>query len=65
MPFEIPATTVNHGLEVGDMIIDSRINFLYQQIENQNVFLGFLIYLILMVMVILGPIELPELNLLQ
>ena len=41
MPFEIPATTVNHGLEVGDMIIDSRINFLYQIIENDSVFLGF------------------------
>lgn len=41
MPFDIPATTVNHGLEVGDMIIDSRINFLYQIIGNDSVFLGF------------------------
>ena len=41
MPFEIPATTVNHGLEVGDMIIDSRMVFLQQQDIGNNTLLGF------------------------
>ena len=41
MPFEIPATTVNHGLEVGDMIIDSRMVFLQQEDIGNNTYLGF------------------------
>jgi len=41
IPFDIPATTVNHGLEVGDMIIDSRMVFLQQQDIGNNTYLGF------------------------
>lgn len=41
IPYEIPATTVNHGLEVGDMIIDSRMVFLQQEDIGYNTYFGF------------------------